>query len=643
MLETFSIRAVELIETAKNLVKINSQTSDVETVSTFYLLLSMFNANDTICHFLLNELDITQDDLYKSYNELTIKESPQKVFSKEFETLVLNATNLAKEVKSEYVYDEHLFYVMLEDKNTLGTQTLINLNINIEQLKQDISDIFNFCEEQLFIVDKVELKEPSYLINLSKQIPLHSYIERKDYINQVIYILSKRQKNNPLLIGQAGVGKTALITALTKLIDTDIYELDLGCLIAGTKYRGEMEEKLTDAIKYVINKNAILFIDEVHNIVGAGSNDGSLDAANIIKPYLSKGKLKLIAATTLDEYYKYIEKDKALTRRFQTIFIDEPSKEETLEILKGIKQNYIDFYHIDIPDELLEYITDLCDNFILNKTFPDKAIDVLDETLSRYKYEKKDLKSLVKEVINSHQGITIPTINELLNYNLYYNEFKTLYLRKIKPINILKNLGIVSVDKSFNKGLFQKDLNKVFGLKKENFLELDLNDYLNSESITNLIGSSKGYVGYSEGGILYNHLLKYPFSIIYLKNFDNTNSYLKTFFNNLFKKDYIIDPHSRYVYLKNTLFILEKTELKHKVGFITNNETNTLNSDLIITTKIEESNELFNNLLKKGIIIEGFKNLSITDQINIYYQALLKPIGKYQITNLKTLESINTN
>lgn len=643
MLETFSIRAVELIETAKNLVKINSQTSDVETVSTFYLLLSMFNANDTICHFLLNELDITQDDLYKSYNELTIKESPQKVFSKEFETLVLNATNLAKEVKSEYVYDEHLFYVMLEDKNFLGTQTLINLNINIEQLKQDISDIFNFYEEQIFIVDKVEKKEPNHLINLSKEEPIHYYIPRKDYINQVIYILSKRQKNNPLLIGQAGVGKTALVIAITKIIDKDIYELDLGSLIAGTKYRGEMEEKLNDAIKYVINKDAILFIDEVHNIVGAGSNDGSLDVANIIKPYLSKGKLKLIAATTLDEYYKYIEKDKALTRRFQTIFIDEPSKEETLEILKGIKQNYIDFYHTDIPDELLEYITDLCDNFILNKTFPDKAIDVLDETLSRYKYEKQDLKILVKEVINSHQGITIPTTNELLNYNLYYNEFKTLYLRKIKPINILKNLGIVYVDKSFNKGLFQKDLNKVFGLKKENFLELDLNDYLNSESITNLIGSSKGYVGYSEGGILYNHLLKYPFSIIYLKNFDNTNSYLKTFFNNLFKKDYIIDPHSRYVYLKNTLFILEKTELKHKVGFITNNETNTLNSDLIITTKIEESNELFNNLLKKGIIIEGFKNLSITDQINIYYQALLKPIGKYQITNLKTLESINTN
>ena len=642
MLETFSIRAVELIETAKNLVKINNQTNEDQTVSTFYLLLSMFNANDTICHFLLNELDITQEELYNAYNELTTKESPQKVFSKEFENLVINAANLAKDVNSEYVYDEHLFYVMLEDKESSATRTLLNLNINIEQLKQDIIDIFNFYEEQIIIVDKVEKKEPNHLINLSKEEPIHYYIPRKDYINQVIYILSKRQKNNPLLIGQAGVGKTALVIALTKIIDKDIYELDLGSLIAGTKYRGEMEEKLNDAIKYVINKDAILFIDEVHNIVGAGSNDGSLDVANIIKPYLSKGKLKLIAATTLDEYYKYIEKDKALTRRFQTIFIDEPSKEETLNILKGIKQNYIDFYHVDISDDLLEYIVNICDNYILNKTFPDKAIDILDESLSRYVHNMKDLKQIVKDVLNSHQGITIPTIDELINHNLYYNEFKVLYLRKLKPVSILKNLGIVYVDKSFSINLFLKDLYKVFGLKKENFLELDLNDYSQTESITNLIGSSKGYVGYSEGGILYNHLLKYPFSVIYIKNYDLSNNYLKIFFNSLFKKDYIIDPHSRYIYLKNTLFLIETTEQLNTIGFLKTNKQ-TINCDLVVNTKVEESNELFNNLLKKGIIIEGFKSLSITDQINIYYQALLKPIGKYQITSTKTLEFINTN
>ena len=643
MLETFSIRAVELIETAKNLVKIDNQTKEEQLVTTFYLLISMFNANDTICHFLLNELDVKEEDLFNEYNKIKCDETPAKVFSKEFEQLVINAAKLSKELKSEYVYDEHLFFAMLSDQTLSSTQVLLNLHIDIEQLKQDIIDIFNFYDEQIILVDNVENKQPTYLINLSKQEQVHSYIPRKDYINQVIYILGKKQKNNPLLIGQAGVGKTALVTSLTKVLHQDIYELDMGCLIAGTKYRGEMEEKLTTAIKYVINNKGILFIDEVHNIVGAGSNDGSLDAANIIKPYLSKGNLKLIAATTLEEYYKYIEKDKALIRRFHTIFIDEPTKEETLKILQGIKSNYVDFYKIDIDDELLEYIVEVANNYLLNKTFPDKAIDILDETLSRYVYNKKELKLIVDDVINSHYGVLIPKMDELVNSNLYYNELKPIYLRKIKPISNLKNLGRIVADNSFKIDLLLKDLNKLFGIKKENILELDLNDYLNVESINNLIGSSKGYVGYSEGGILYNHLLKYPFSVIYIKNYNSSNNHLKVFFNNLFKKEYVIDPHSRYIYLKSVLFVLETAEEKNMIGFVKNNKSLNYNYDIFITTKYEESNELFNNLLKKGIIVEGFKNLKKEEQINIYYQALLKPIGKYQISHDKTLELMNTN
>ena len=558
MLESFSKRAVELIETAKNLVQINNETHNEELVTTFYLLLSMYNANDTICHFLLNELEIEYNDLIEEYKKEEVIEKPSKVFTKEFEQLVIDASILSKEVGSEYVYDEHLFYTMLCNKAYSGTKILIDLHIDIEQLKQDIIDIFNFYKEDVLIIDKEQVTKPSYLINLSTEDNLHKYIERKDYLNQLIYIISKRQKNNPLLIGQAGIGKTALVCALSKKLNQDIYELDLGSLISGTKYRGEMEEKLTNAIKYVINQNAILFIDEVHNIVGAGSNDGSLDVANIIKPYLSKGKLKLIAATTLDEYYKYIEKDKALTRRFQTIFIDEPSLEETKNILMGIKDIYEKHYQVYIEERLIDYIIELADNYILNKTFPDKAIDILDETLSRYKLLGINIYQLVKDVISSHEGITIPTLEEFNDYKLYYNELKLLYLRKIKPIKSLKNMGIVLVNNTFNIDLLKKDLEKVFSIKKEHFLELDLNDYLKAEDISNLIGTSKGYIGYNDGGILFNHLMKYPFSIIYLKNYHLSNSTIKVFFKNLFNKHYIIDSHSRYIHLKSVLFVIEE-------------------------------------------------------------------------------------
>ena len=443
MLETFSVRAVELIDNAKHLCKIENESKKEYIVSTFYLLVSMFTANDTICHFLLNEQNIKIDDIYKSFENISDQELPAKVFSKEFEELVIKSAILANELKSEYVYDEHLFYELLNNKNLTATKVLIDLGLDIEQMMQDIKDIFNFNAEPIYLIEKKDAKPLNYLINLSTLPDIHSYVLREDYLDQLIYILNKKQKNNPLLIGQAGVGKTALVTALAKMIDQDIYELDLGEMIAGTKYRGEMEEKLTQAIDYIYEHNAILFIDEVHNIVGAGSNDGSLDAANILKPYLSRGKVKVIAATTLDEYYKYIEKDKALVRRFRTVFINEPTKEETLTILKGIKQDYIKYYNYNIQDDLLEYIVNLTDSYVPLKTFPDKAIDVLDETLSKFQNNKKDIKQIVKEVINSYTGLVIPSEEELSSFHLHYDELKKLYLRKLYPVNVTHNLGVV--------------------------------------------------------------------------------------------------------------------------------------------------------------------------------------------------------
>lgn len=637
MLETFSVRAVELIDNAKNICKAENETKTNQTVTTFYLLISMFTANDTICHFLLNEQKITIDDLYNALNNVLDQELPAKTFSKQFEELVINAAVLAATVKSEYVYDEHLFYEILNNKELTATKVLIHLGMDIEQFKLDIKDIFNFYEEDIKYIEKKESKNLKHLINLSKTLPPHTYIETDNYIEQIIYILNKKQKNNPLLIGQAGVGKTALVTALSRKINQDIYELDLGELISGTKYRGEMEEKLTSAIEYVAEQNAILFIDEVHNIVGAGSNDGSLDAANILKPYLSKGKIKVIAATTLEEYYKHIEKDKALSRRFRTIFIKEPTKNETLNILKGIKKDYIDYYNFSIEDDLLEYIVEITNNYVLNKTFPDKAIDVLDEALSKSITTKNDIKANVKEVIYSYTGIKIPTIEQLQQLNLNYNELKNLYLRKIYPISQLKNLGIVGVNKTFNINLLLNDLNKVFNITNEHLLEIDLADYTTSESITNLIGSAKGYVGYEEGGLIYNHLLKYPFAVIYIRNYDNSLNFIKQFFKNLFKKAKVIDSHSRTIYFTNTIFIIETTESKNVIGFIDNQNNNVVEYDIVISSKVEETNDLLSSLLKKGIIVEGFKSLSLRDQIKIYYQAITKPIGKYKVNKEKEL------
>jgi ATP-dependent Clp protease ATP-binding subunit ClpA len=553
------------------------------------------------------------------------------VFSKQFESLVNSSIDIAKQTNSEYVYDEHLFFAMLENISCLGTLVLQHLNLNIDELKQDIIDIFSFYEEDVITLEKKEKKDLRFLTNISNIQNIHPYISRNNYIEQMIYIINKRQKNNPLLIGQAGVGKTALVYGFSKRIDKEIYELDLGGLVAGTKYRGEMEEKLLDAVEYVKEVNGILFIDEIHNIVGAGSNEGSLDIANIIKPYLSKNEIKVIAATTLDEYYKYIEKDKALTRRFQTIFIDEPSKDETFDILKGIKYKYDEFYHVDINDELIKYIIDLTDLYILNKPFPDKAIDTLDEALSRYSIINKDLKTLIIEVINERQGINIPSINDIYNIKLHYEELRNMYLRKIYPLELTKNLGIVGVDKNFNLNHLLMDLYNVFKFKKEMLLEIDLNDYPSFESLSNLIGTSKGYVGYDQGGLLYNHILKYPIQVIYIKNFDKVVQSVKLFFNNLFTKEKIVDSHQRNIFLKNTLFIVETNQVINELGFVHSSKFYNKQFDIVIKGSKDEHNEITNKLLKKGIIIDGIKTLTEKEQVAVYYHAVKKPIGKYKV------------
>ena len=631
MLETFSTRAVQLIDEAKKIAQEEKEEKGEKLkVGTFYLLISMAKAKDTICHFLLDEQNISCEKLYDKYKELSDMEEAQNIFTTEFEEVVLKATDVSEKVNCEYVYDEHLFYALLQLDNT-AVKVLKSLNININNLMDDIEDIFNFYGKSAIIIHNEEKSNKlNCLINLSTSKKVHPYIPRNNYIKRIIYILSKRQKNNPLIIGSAGVGKTALVEGLTTKISKEIYQLDLGVLVAGTKYRGEMEEKIIQAVKFVEQKKAILFIDEIHNIVGMGSNEGSLDLANLLKPYLTKGNIQIIAATTLDEYYKYIESDHALSRRFQKIFIDEPLKSDTINILKGIKGTYESYYKTEISNELITYIVENTDLFLPLKKFPDKAIDVLDETLSRYKITGEDKQKIAKDVIFDMGGLFVLTTEELKKIELNYNELKPFYLRMNYPMQSLNNLGVIRVDDNFNIDLLISDLSKVFSLKKEMVLTLDLEDYQNRESIQDLIGSSKGYVGYEQGGILYNHLLKYPFCLIYLKNMKNASAYVRSFFKNLFKKQMVIDSHSRLITLKNTMFIVNDVKEENNVGFIDTKRNNTYEYE-INTLENKTDEELCKKLIQQNIIIKGFEKLTYEKQINLFFKAIIIGEGTYDI------------
>ena len=553
MFETFSTSALEMIDKALRIAK----SLGKKLVGTEHLLLAMYQVEESICHFLLEEKDITYEKLLEVVNGLVIlrkNESKEDTYSKKFQEVILYAQRLSEDLESEYVYDEHIFYVMLKEYDTVAYVVLEKLGLDIEELKRDIEEIFSFDEAK----EKENIPYP-FLINLSTSQKIHPFVLRNNYIEKIKYILSKKQKNNPLLIGNAGVGKTAIVEGLSEILkDVSIYQLDLGSIVAGTKYRGELEEKLTKAMEYIKRKKAILFIDEIHNIVGAGSNDGSLDIANILKPYLSRSDIKLIGATTLDEYYRHIDKDKALSRRFQNVFIDEPTEKETYVILKEIKASYEEYHNVKYSDQILQEIIEKSKLYLVRRSFPDKAIDVMDEIGTRKKSSNKSFSKLIDETIEDLTGIKNLTLERLKKVELNYPSLKPKYLQFIKKKEFevnTNNLAFAMVNSDFNVEYLIEDLYKLFAFKKEMYLEIDLENYIDYASINNLIGSTKGYVGYEQGGILSEHILKYPLSLVYFKNIKSAHPSINQFIKSLLKKNHFLDNKGRTIYLTNTIFL----------------------------------------------------------------------------------------
>lgn len=330
--------------------------------------------------------------------------------------------------------------------------------------------------------------------------------------------------------------------------------------MAGTKYRGELEEKIIEAMNFIKNEKAILFIDEIHNIVGAGSNEGTLDIANILKPYLARNDINCIGATTLDEYYQYIEKDKALARRFQNIFIDEPNERETINILNKIKNSYASYHNIKYTKSIINYIVRKSSIELPEKTNPDKSIDILDELGTRYKLtNEKNMYKIVNNIIASISGFKLSSLKKDLKYLTYFE--------KINKNNYTTPLLFIEDDVDIS--VFIKELKQISTFKDEYYLEIDLDSYSDTSSLNNLIGSSKGYVGYEQGGILSEHLIKYPFSVVYFKNLNSSNFFVQNFIKNLKTKRYFKDNKGRNIYCHHVIFIVnEVLSFRKSIGFV---------------------------------------------------------------------------
>lgn len=411
-------------------------------VSTEHLLLGVL-AQDTSsgAHFLFDE-GITLEDVEKTINKtaVEVRGSEMAMMSlSEAAVLTLRMANhFASEQGLKLVGTEHILYAVLSQPNSRAAQILASFKVDLENI---LSHIESFVEKQAEDA-KIDQKKQKFnterplkwlkrygqdLTELAKQGQLDTVIGRDQEIERTITVLCRRTKSNPVLIGEAGVGKTAIVEGLATriaknevpgdLIGKRIYQVDLSSVVAGTKFRGEFEERIKGIIDEASSdKNLILFIDELHLLTGAGSSEGSMDAANILKPALARGKIRLIGATTLDEYRKSIEKDKALSRRFQTVIVDEPSPTITLRILKGIKNHYEKHHGVVIPEEILPVAVNMSTRYINDRFMPDKVIDIIDEAAAiakvaadkkgggRYKKLQVEKQSLIEKAAKAAEA-----------------------------------------------------------------------------------------------------------------------------------------------------------------------------------------------------------------------------------------------
>ena len=320
------------------------------------------------------------------------KKSPFYLYTPLLKKIMDNALLDAKDNNNGEVTVSHLFSCLLEEGEGIAIRILIGMNLNLEEMYDDFS--FKLVNKSKKRHKKLLVEELGVnLVEKALNKGLDPVVGRDDEINRLIEILCRRTKNNPILIGEAGVGKTAVVEELasrialgevpSSLMSKKIISLDMASVVSGTKYRGEFEERMQKILKEISEcGDIILFIDEIHTLVGAGGAEGAIDASNILKPALARGEIKCIGATTIQEYKKYIEQDKALDRRFQQIMIKEPSRDATIGILNKLKPIYEKFHKVVIPDDLIESLVDLSNKYIYNRHNPDKSIDVLDEVCS---------------------------------------------------------------------------------------------------------------------------------------------------------------------------------------------------------------------------------------------------------------------
>ena len=588
-----------------------------------HLMLELCKDEEVIKLFLFYKIDVKKitDDLQhfidKKLKDIIVKDDSRPTPSASFERVLKRAAQHVQSSGKREVKALNILVAMYSERDNfavffLEKQKLSRLKVvsYISHRKENKSQIeFSVVSDNEEAEEKQNSKSilETYCVNLNNKAmdnKIDPIIGRETEIERTVQILCRRLKNNPLFVGDPGVGKTALAEGLAKkiiekkvpkiLLNTKVYSLEMSTLLAGTRYRGDFEERLNNLLKELTsNRNNVLFIDEIHTVIGAGATSGgSIDASNILKPALANGTLRCIGSTTYSEFRKYFEKDSALARRFQKIDIEEPSTEDAIKILKGISHIYENYHNIEYSPEAIEQAVQLSARYLNERKLPDKAIDILDEIGAA-----QNLKINKKKIISSKEvEDTVAKIARIPSKNINREDNKVLK-------NLTKNLklSVFGQDKAINElsrvvrlsrsGLREKEktigsylfagptgvgkteiarvLANVLNVK---LLRFDMSEYMERHSISRLIGSPPGYVGFDEGGALTESVNKNPYAVLLLDEIEKAHPDIFNILLQIMDYGKLTDHNSRTVDFRNIILIMTSnvgaTSLdKNKIGF----------------------------------------------------------------------------
>lgn len=729
-------------------------------IGTEHLLYGLACEENGVAGKVLENQDITPEDILDKIEELIggqVKDNFSVLgFTPRTKKILENAYLEAKKLGSNYIGTEHLLVGMMKETDSIAIRILVDLEVNPDEMLADIAKTLNEFEEN--INSNAEKQENSNFNNtqtlnqfgndLTKQAregKLDPVIGRLEETDRVIEILSRRTKNNPCLIGEPGVGKTAVIEGLAqKIINGNIPEnlknkrvitLDITSMVAGAKYRGDFEERVKKCLAEVKKaKDIILFIDEIHTIVGAGAAEGAIDAANILKPLLARGEIQVVGATTIKEYRKYIEKDSALERRFQAVNIEEPSIEDTKKILIGLRDKYEAHHNVKITDTAISAAVELSNRYINDRFLPDKAIDLIDEAAAKVKLKafiepeylknmEKELDKVVKEkeeaintqnyeraaklrdyenelinkleeendrwknrndkkiinigkddieyVISRWTGIPIYKITETENEKLKNLE-KSLHKRVIgqeeaisavskairrsrlglkdpnRPIGSFLFLGPTGVGKTeLTKALAES----LFG-NENSMIRMDMSEYMESHSVSKIIGSPPGYVGYDESNGLSEKVRRKPYSVILFDEIEKAHSDIMNILLQILEDGILTDSQGRTVSFKNCVIIMtsnigaRQITNRKKMGFgneefSENNEYNEIKKSVMSELKRELKPE-FINRIDEIVIFHKLTKFEIASIIDLMLDKVEERLNKqnYYIEFDKSIKNI---